>query len=352
MSDMKNIEKASQITFSVVARILLNVEALNMAETVGNVSRHRKAPIVIVNDKGASIFYVPAISGESLAYHYQKLLASIAHARGLPVTSMDIQGYFMKFSDDNIINSYYKEVKLADAETRCEIERRILESSVVADVGGFLYTNKLVKRVSKIRFGYMVPALDAISVGAVASYPQLHVRYTPEAKKREQMIYNVETASTLYTFTASINISEIGKVMNYDEGCKDTVLGDRKQRIEAAVDALIAMVDGVVWGAKRSRFNPVWEVKSLVATVSKGPVEFIPSPATTKSFIKETIDRALNIAKIFPSISILVTSYTSEGAEQPKITNQDRVKHEPASTHTEALIKAKEYLIEIIQNSK
>lgn len=348
MSNTEISEKALQVSFSVTARILLNVEALNMAETVGNVSRHRKAPIVIVNDKEVNIFYVPAISGESLAYHYQKLLANIAHSRGLPVTNMDLQGYFMKFADDNIIKNYYKEVDLANKTKHCDIEKAILESSVVADVGGFLYTNKLVKRVSKIRFGYMVPTLDTITIGAVASYPQLHARYTPEARKREQMLYNVETASALYAFTASINASDIGKVMNYDEACRDLVLNDRKQRIDAAIDALIAMLDGVMWGAKRSRFNPVWEVKSLVAVVSKGPVEFIASPATTKSFIKETIDRAINITKIFSSIIIQMVSYSSEGAEQPSVT-QDRIKHETASTHTEALIKAKEQLIKIIQ---
>jgi len=97
---------------SVSARILMNVEALNMAETVGNVSRHRKAPVVVFSKQGGvSVFYVPAVSGESLAHHYQRLLASIAQERGLPVTKMDLEGFFMKFSDDNIIKDYYEEVQ-------------------------------------------------------------------------------------------------------------------------------------------------------------------------------------------------------------------------------------------------
>jgi CRISPR-associated protein Csa2 len=92
---------------SFTARILVNTEALNMAESVGNYTRHRKAPIVIPSENGYSILYTPVVSGESLAHAYQAILAQIASQRGLPVTEMDLRGYFMKFADKNIIKSYY-----------------------------------------------------------------------------------------------------------------------------------------------------------------------------------------------------------------------------------------------------
>ena len=74
----------------VSARVLVNVEALNMSESVGNVVRHKKAPIVtpVVRDGEVitySLRYVPVISGESIAHGYQALLASLASLRGLPV---------------------------------------------------------------------------------------------------------------------------------------------------------------------------------------------------------------------------------------------------------------------------
>ncbi|MEZ0394293.1 MAG: type I-A CRISPR-associated protein Cas7/Csa2, partial [Desulfurococcaceae archaeon] len=50
------------INLSVSARILLNAEALNMAESVGNYSRHRKAPVVIPAEDGYTVIYVPAVS--------------------------------------------------------------------------------------------------------------------------------------------------------------------------------------------------------------------------------------------------------------------------------------------------
>jgi CRISPR-associated protein Csa2 len=73
------VKAPKQVYVSVSARILMNVEAVNMAETVGNISRHRKAPVVVASKQGGiSVVYVPAVSGESLAHHYQRLLASIA----------------------------------------------------------------------------------------------------------------------------------------------------------------------------------------------------------------------------------------------------------------------------------
>jgi len=148
---------------SLTARILVNAEALNMAESVGNYTRHRKAPVVVPSENGYSIIYAPAVSGESLAHAYQALLAKIAAQKGLPVTEMDAQGFFMKFSDENIIKSYYAKelVKVLKAKDENEVlkklkemgpadvEKTILKTSVVADVGGFLYMEKKEKKEEK-----------------------------------------------------------------------------------------------------------------------------------------------------------------------------------------------------------
>jgi Uncharacterized protein predicted to be involved in DNA repair len=230
---------------SLTARILINAEALNMAESVGNYTRHRKAPVVVPSESGYSIIYVPAVSGESLAHAYQTLLAHIASQKGLPVTEMDLQGFFMKFSDENIIKSYYpkelaKALKAKDeAEALdmlkkmqpADVEKTILKTSVVADVGGFLYTGKTerekkkaegkgeeeikisVKRISAIRFAYLIPALDALITGGASISPQLHVRYAPKPKEGEQVLFYVESGSALYTLTAQLVISDIGKVL-------------------------------------------------------------------------------------------------------------------------------------------
>ena len=71
---------------SISARLLVNVEALNMVESVGNVVRHRRAPIIVPSqDKNEYVLvYTPVISGENLANAYQRWLAQLAKQESLP----------------------------------------------------------------------------------------------------------------------------------------------------------------------------------------------------------------------------------------------------------------------------
>jgi CRISPR-associated protein Csa2 len=403
------------VYLSLSARILLNAEALNMAETVGNVSRHRKAPLVLVKGDTTSVLYVPAISGESIAHHYQRILAGIAYNRGLPVTEMDLKGYFLKYTDNNIIKRYYREIsekymRIANeidnlskeisgksrssktskskekGESRekemkqleeeleekiCEAEKILVYESVVADVGGFLNTDLLLKRNSRVKFGYMLPTVDSLLRGAVATYPQLHTRYSPRPEREEQALYYVETSSALYAFSAALNASDIGELEYCEKSseiCKEASSKDdlaykltceeKKKRVEVSVDALIALLDGVIFGAKRSRFNPVWEVESVVVSVSKGPIEFNVSPATMKEFIKETELRANNLKNVFrDELEIHIFCYSKNGecrsnkeSTEQSTTNKDNkeVKVIPVPGHTDALIKAKKKLLEML----
>jgi len=351
----RTLQPPKVIHVSVSARILMNVEALNMAETVGNVSRHRKAPVIVSSKQGGvSVVYVPAISGESLAYHYQKLLASIAQTRGLPVTRMDAQGFFMKFSDNNIIKKYYEDVlskyNVIEMAEACKVEEAILKSSVVADVGGFLYTDKLIKRTSRIRFSYMIPTLDAIESGAAVSYPQLHVRYTPRPEEREQALYYVETASALYAFTAGLNASDVAELSLLCEASTD-LLTEKKKRVEAAYDALIALLDGLMFGAKKSRFSPVWDVITLAVSVSKGSIEFNLSPPHTKNFIAESVERAGRLVNVFKDMNVNIYWSSKEDLREPSTPSQN-VHIEKTTSHTDALMKAKGKLFEYLAPGK
>lgn len=348
---------------SLTARILVNAEALNMAESVGNYTRHRKAPIVIPSEIGYSIIYAPVVSGESLAHAYQTLLAQIAAQRGLPVTEMDLRGYFMKFSDDNIVKTYYiKELaktlgvkedevlkKLGEIGEPGEIEKAIVKTSIVADVGGFLYTEKLVKRTSAIRFAYLIPAMDALIAGGVSLSPQLHVRYTPGAKEKEQALFYVESGSALYTLTAQLVISDIGRI-TMNPSIKDKELDDqRSSRIDAAIDALIMLVDGVLFGAKRSRYLPQWEVRSLLASFSRGPVEFNVTPGLSKDYMAKTYERAVFIARALEN-KMVINMYAYNGEtgylEEPKVNTEIKnVTFEKAGSPAEALYRVKEKIM-------
>lgn len=316
----------STVTLSLSARIIVNVEALNMAESVGNTARHRRAPVVVRSQDKYAVVYVPAVGGESLAHHYQRLLVNVAQSMNLPLTGMDKQGYFLKYSSKEVIKSYYPEVKnVINMNDPCEIEKALVDASVVADVGGFLYTDKLIKRTSRIKFGYMLPSLDSIERGAVATYSQLHVRYSPGAKPGEQSMYNIENGSALYVLSAVLNLSDIGK-LEYCSG--QNTLSTQRGRIEAAVKALELMIDGMLFGAKRSRNLPQWAVESMVVSLSKGPVEFVVSPGAKPNYAVLTAKRAEIVKKI--GLDVDLFAYNEEGIEIPSGI-------QVASTHTGAI---------------
>ncbi|MEM1935097.1 MAG: DevR family CRISPR-associated autoregulator, partial [Acidilobaceae archaeon] len=324
------------LTLSLSGRFLVNVEALNMVESVGNVTKHRRAPIVTYSEGKYNVVYVPAVSGEAIAYHYQRLLTQIAESMDLKVTDLDKQGYYLKYSDDDIIKNWYPEIdkKVIDSKNPCDIEKAFIEASVVADVGGFLYMKKgegdkkrskeseskadkdeteseskadkdetppLIKRTSRIRFSYLVPSLDAVASGAAVLYPQLHVRYAPLPLQRVQALYYVESGSALYTLSSILVASDIAK-LEYCAEEKSLRPEEKIKRVKAALRALVALIDGLSFGAKRSRYLPIYETKSLIISVFKGPIEFTVSPATDKSYIEKTLKRVEILKKLCSQI--------------------------------------------------
>jgi CRISPR-associated autoregulator, Csa2 family len=70
--------------------VAIGVEALNMTESVGNYVKHRRVPVMLREDDGVySVYFVPAISGESIAHALQALLAEecieSGSKRGIPL---------------------------------------------------------------------------------------------------------------------------------------------------------------------------------------------------------------------------------------------------------------------------
>ncbi|MEM4426791.1 MAG: DevR family CRISPR-associated autoregulator [Acidilobaceae archaeon] len=384
------------LTLSLSGRFLVNVEALNMVESVGNVTKHRRAPIVTYSEGKYNVVYVPVVSGEAIAYHYQRLLTQIAESMGLNVTGLDKQGYYLKYSDDDIIKNWYPEIdkKVIDSKNPCDIEKAFIEASVVADVGGFLYMKKgegdkkrskeseskadkdeteseskadkdetppLIKRTSRIRFSYLVPSLDAVASGAAVLYPQLHVRYAPLPLQRVQALYYVESGSALYTLSSILVASDIAK-LEYLEYCaeekrlpaEEKIAKEKIKRVEAALKALVALIDGLSFGAKRSRYLPIYETKSLIISVFKGPIEFTVSPATDKSYIEKTLKRVEILKELCSQIKEeLCTAkmfiYSNEGIKIPEVKGVEVNTYESS---TEALWKAAHYVIDLLKQSQ
>ncbi|MGC8987928.1 type I-A CRISPR-associated protein Cas7/Csa2 [Infirmifilum sp.] len=312
-------------------RALVNIEALNMAESAGNYIKHRRAPIAFYDEASRSfiIKYVPVISGESLAHAYQALLAQEAHNAGLNVCNYCLRGELVKHGA-RVILEEEKDLpplpKGRDRESRekaAELEKELIKRCVVEDVGGFLVPTEVpVKRTSLFYIGYMVPAYDSFKV-AVAD-PQFHVRHAPsligvgegssEAGREEfretgQAIYVVELASAVYTASAALNVTGIGCTSTFSIECilKNE---ERLKRAEVALKSLYYLLVGM-FGAKRTRFLPHYRLLSAVAAVVKG-APFNVEPGHTKGFVHRTWERAQKFKELTGS-EVSLFAYVEEG---------------------------------------
>jgi len=266
---------------SVRGRVLLNVEALNMTESVGNYVKHRRVP-VILPDAGYTTLFVPAISGESIAHGFQTVLAEISKKNGLPVCKLCERGIFLKSTNSNVFREAFGK------EPSGNLEEQVIKGCVVEDIGGFLYAEEAnVKRTSSFFTGYMIPAKEALENAVIE--PQLHSRYalgTPFVQQQGQMIYYVELSSAVYTFSFDFDSRFVGKTTFSYENAGKEVVNDRKKRIEAALEAFKRFILEFCFGAKKTRFMPVIEWESLVLAVSDD-VWTVPSPFA-KNYIEKT----------------------------------------------------------------
>ena len=276
------------------ARYLVNVEDLNNVESAGNYVRHRRAPIVLKDGDVYKIIYAPAVSGEMIAHGYQMNLVEMALQRNLPVDELAKQGILLKRGAGDVVHM----------NTQCsnkdgsDYELCVIQEDIVEDVAGFLNPDKLVKRTSNIAFSYMVPALDAAKAAAIAS--QFHVRYatkeliekyqkknTQKENINIQSLYNVETASASYVLTGYLNLDGIGKTQTYPvKEIQDNQRDGKTVRQKAAVDALALTLTQFLFGAKRTRFNPLIEIEALVVAISEKPFNLPPINGNIDEYIK------------------------------------------------------------------
>ncbi len=283
---------------SIGLRFKANIEALNMSETIGNVTRHRRVPAIIETEEGLKLLYVPAISGESIAHAIQWNAIEVAKTMYTkpPVDEWSMRGEFIKFADNkHLTESLAKIIKSNGSieEKQHLFEKTAIAESLVADIGGFLYAEKPpVRRTSPLQVGYAIPVEEAVRLTAIES--QVHARQIPvgvtgEAERQAQMLYYVEVASTIYGLTVNLDVDAIGytSMVKVEKAVEED---ERKRRIKAAIGAIALTMGQGIFGAKRSRFNPVLEVINAVAVVAH-PLPFTVSPPQKKGYIDETLRR-------------------------------------------------------------
>ncbi|MCD6348544.1 MAG: type I-A CRISPR-associated protein Cas7/Csa2 [Candidatus Korarchaeota archaeon] len=310
---------------SVRGRILLNAEALNMTESVGNYVKRRRVPVMVPLGGSYSLFFVPAISGEAVAHAYQVLLAKEANRRNLPVCKLCEKGILLKSANDEVLRYAFPRVKfppkkipdpnkkgkeINNPDFGYDFEKAVVSNCVVEDVGGFLYAQARgganVKRTSNFLTGYMIPVKEALE--NIVIDPQLHTRYalgTQLVKSEEQagqMIYYVELSSAPYTFSFDLDTTSLGRITFDTNHMGEEVVnsGETVSRAEAALDALSKLLIEVNFGAKRTRFLPNAQWESIAIAISDD-IWTVPSPFTSDYLerAKSKLEKVNHNTKLF-----------------------------------------------------
>jgi len=277
---------------SIAVRALVNLESLSGVETIGNLSRHRTAPVVLPEGSGYAIRFLPVLSGESLAHSYQELQLEEAVTRNLPIGRYSQRREFLKFADETLL----KEEGIVPQSGEEDIKRAeidVLLKDYIADVGGFLYAGKEgspIKRTSCFQVGYAIPAVHEKDLAALES--QFHVRFSP-SRPEAQIPYNVEVSSAIYTFTFNLDISKVGiPSTSFGQAAKreEELRASRPGRVKGSLSALLKFFSYMQFGAKRSRFLPNFEPLSAVASYSK-ELRFVVSPGNDKGYIALSSER-------------------------------------------------------------
>ncbi|OYT52859.1 MAG: type I-A CRISPR-associated protein Cas7/Csa2 [Desulfurococcales archaeon ex4484_217_2] len=335
---------------SLSARLVVNVEALNMVESVGNVTRHRRASVIIETPEGYRKVEVPAVSGETIAHGYQEALVKVANViydGRPPICKWCSRGEFFKEMDKAHTIEEAKKITGEREEYAHAFEKIVIAKCLVEDIGGFLKAERPpVRRTSRFQVGYMVPVKDAIKVSSLES--QFHARHAPsepvkaEQERAAQMIYYVEVGSAVYGLTFNLDIDGIG----YTSLVKKEPAVDeeeRKRRIKVALSALLDLLSGYGFGAKRTRFLPISEIRSFALAISH-PMPFTVLPPSTIGFINESIEKKRKFIEAYSTVGVDEKVRMFVFSKEVKEIAKDK-DVEVVSSLEEALRKVMEYVL-------
>jgi len=280
------------VSVSIGLRLRVEVEALNMVEALGAYNRHRTVSLlksVTKNGrKGYRLVIAPAISSQSIANGYHRVLVELANKLRLPVCdeckSYELRGGFTKRTTTKEIN---------------HDER--LKTCVVEDLTGFLAPDANVRRTSPVSFSYMVPDVESAKT---ALDSQFHVRY--DFTTREHAPFTIESGTAIYMLSISVDFDRIGR---YENG---EYVENREKRIELALKGLAVLIEGLNYGAKKARYLPINEVVGGIAAVSH-PMPFAVSPPRVyrdgRNYIVETIERAKHYITVLQDLNQQIKLY-------------------------------------------
>jgi CRISPR-associated protein Csa2 len=315
---------------SIVLRLSIESDAMNMVEHLGAFTPHRSAPIAIkvkVGD-GLKVVRAPAASGQMMAHAYQVALAMIADKAGLPLCddcrNHQVLGGFVKRS-------------LEDPKKFANKEFEVISTCVVEDLAGFMIVGRSregggeeggeggeqgkkprkkgkskedseriegLRRTAPVWFSYMLPDPKPSSF---KFEPQFHVMFNTKGENRP---FTIESATAIYTMAIGIDVRSIGRAPNKDGAVSE--VADRDKRVELALEAFRVVIHGQIFGAKKSRYLPRFEVIGGAASLSN-PIPFMLSPPKhvpgEESYVSRSYNRALKMVRGLGRIGVAQNIY-------------------------------------------
>jgi len=314
-------------------RFRVEVEALNMTESLGAYTRHRTVSLLKKFKKqsgeiGYKIVTVPAISGQSISHGYHRALVEVAKKMGLEVCEecrkYEIIGGFIKHGTAG--------KNISDIE--------VVKNCVVEDITGFMVPDANIRRTSAIMFSYMIPDIE---YAETAIEPQFHVRYDFRTQKHNP--FQIESGTAIYMLGVAIDVDKIGKIAT-QKG--EIIVDNRIERIKAAFLALSTLIEGLVFGAKKARYLPILEVAGGISAISH-PIPFMVTPPRGYNYIKNTIERALTYRDVLRDLGevIKIIYLDKEGFEKPEIEYKDMILQ--VDSFSEMISKTLDNVLEIIK---
>jgi len=313
---------------SIGLRLRTEVEALNMVETLGAYARHRTVSIlkrIVRKDGGVTykLVIAPAVSGQTINHGFSALLVELAERKGLPVCE-DCKKYRTRVGFDK------RSTQSTDHDTR-------IQECVVEDLTGFLAPEAGVKRTAPVSFSYMVPDLEG---GKTAIDSQFHVQYNMETNQHRP--FTIESGSAIYMLGIFVDVDKIGRLSD------GSYVPDRVKRVKLAFEALTALFEGLGFGAKKSRYLPMFEVVGGIAAVSH-PIPFVVSPPRVyrdgRNYIVDTVTRVENYRNTLKDIGEVVEIIY---LDKEGVVKDGSVNAEKANTFSELMLKVEEKTLEML----
>jgi CRISPR/Cas system-associated protein Cas7 (RAMP superfamily) len=122
--------------------------------------------------------------------------------------------------------------------------------------------------------------------------------------------FTIESATAIYTLAIGIDVRSIGRAPNKAGAISE--VADRDKRVMLAFEAIRAMFQGHMFGAKKSRYLPRFEIIGGGASLST-PMSFMLSPLkhapNEESYVARSYNKALKMVEGLNKVGVAQNIY-------------------------------------------